>query len=127
MRQVINTKNAPAAIGSYSQAVQVGNTVYLSGQIPLDPVSMLLVEGNIKRQVDQVFDNIKHVVEAAGDSMDHVVKLTVYLTNIADVSAVNESIAQYFKEPYPARTTIQVSALPKNAAVEIEVVLVRGA
>lgn len=126
MRQIIFTEKAPAAIGSYSQAVQAGNTVYLSGQIPLDPSTMQLVEGDIRKQVDQVFENIKQVVEAAQGSMDNVVKLTVYLTNLADVSAVNEAIAHYFKQPYPARTTIQVSALPKGSAVEIEALMVRG-
>jgi reactive intermediate/imine deaminase len=125
MRQVINTKNAPAAIGSYSQAVEAGNTVYLSGQIPLDPASMLLVEGDIRRQVDQVFENIKQVVEAAKGNMNNIVKLTVYLTDISNVTAVNEAIADYFEKPYPARTTIQVSALPKGAGVEIEALMVR--
>ncbi len=125
MRQDINTKNAPAAIGSYSQAVVAGNTVYLSGQIPLDPVSMLLVEGDIRKQVDQVFENIKQVATAANGSMNDIVKLTVYLTDIANVTAVNESIAAYFAKPYPARTTIQVSALPKGAVVEIEALMVQ--
>jgi reactive intermediate/imine deaminase len=125
MRQVINTEKAPSAIGSYSQAVKAGNTVYFSGQIPLDPITMTLVQGDIRQQINQVFDNIKSVVEAAQGSMDEVVKLTVYLTDLSAVVSVNEAIAEYFKQPYPARTTIQVSALPKGAAVEIEAIMVR--
>ena len=125
MRQVIQTNKAPAAIGSYSQAVEAGKTVYLSGQIPLDPLSMQLVEGDIREQVNQVFRNIKAVVEAASGTLDQVVKLTVYLIDLSHVVAVNEAIADYFTQPYPARTTIQVSALPKNSTVEIEAVLVR--
>lgn len=125
MRQVINTEKAPAAIGSYSQAVQAGQTVYLSGQIPLDPISMTLVEG-LQRQVDQVFENIKRVAEAAQGSLNDIVKLTVYLTDLSTVVTVNEAIARYFQQPYPARTTIQVQALPKGAPVEIEAIMVRA-
>lgn len=125
MRKIINTEKAPSAIGSYSQAVVAGNTLYLSGQIPLDPHTMTLVDGDIQRHVDQVFENIKMVLEAANSSLDEVVKLTVYLTNLADVVTVNESIARYFKLPFPARTTIQVAALPKGAVVEIEAIAVR--
>ncbi len=120
LRKKIHTEQAPAAIGSYSQAIDAGHLIFLSGQIPLDPHSMALVEGNIERQVEQVFENMKNVLEAANSSLEHIVKLTVYLTNLADVAAVNESIARYFQQPYPARTTIQVSALPKGATVEIE-------
>ncbi len=125
MRKVIQTENAPAAIGSYSQAVEAGNTLYLAGQIPMNPKTMALVEGDMKKQVAQIFENMKHVLEAANSQLDDVVKLTVYLTNLSDVAAVNEGIATYFKPPYPARTTIQVSALPKNAVVEIEAIAVR--
>ncbi|MEO8963525.1 MAG: RidA family protein [Gammaproteobacteria bacterium] len=120
MRQNINTDKAPAAIGSYSQAIKVGNAVYLAGQIPLDPKTMALVEGDITQQVSRVFENMKAVVEAANGTLDDVVKLTVYLTDLADIVTVNEVIAHYFKQPYPARTSIQVSALPKGATVEIE-------
>lgn len=125
MRQAITSPTAPAAIGSYSQAVVVDNIIYLSGQIPLDPKTMLLVEGDIKQQVEQVFANIKQVVMAAGATMDDVVKLTVFLTDLTAITVVNEAINVYFNQPYPARTSIQVSALPKNAAVEIEAVLVK--
>jgi len=120
IRKQIHTEKAPAAIGSYSQAIEAGNVIFLSGQIPLDPSSMALVEGNIQRHVEQVFDNMKNVLEAAHSSLENVVKLTVYLTNLSDVAVVNEAIARYFQQPYPARTTIQVSALPKGATVEIE-------
>ncbi len=120
MRKIIHTEKAPSAIGSYSQAVESGNTIYLSGQIPLDPKTMSLVEGDIQRHIDQIFENMKNVLEAANSHLDEVVKLTVYLVNLADVTAVNEGIARYFKEPYPARTTVQVVALPKGASVEIE-------
>ena len=125
MRDVIQTNKAPAAIGSYSTAVRAGNTVYLSGQIPLDPITMTLIEGDIQQQVNQVFENIKNVVEAAGGTLDEVVKLTVYLVDLSAVTTVNEAIAKYFKQPYPARTSIQVSALPKGAAVEIEAIFVK--
>src|SRR5438445_4391367 len=118
MRNIINTEKAPNAIGSYSQAVEAGQMIYLSGQIPLDPSTMALVEGDASRQVAQIFENIKMVLLAANSNMDEVVKLTVYLTNLSDVTAVNEEIARYFKQPFPARTTIQVAALPKNATVE---------
>ncbi len=124
MRQVIETSAAPAAIGSYSPAIRVNQTVYLSGQIPLDPAAMSLVEGGIKEQVKQVFENIKAVVEAAGGNLNQITKLTVYLMNLADITIVNEAIAHYFTKPYPARTSIQVAGLPKNALVEIEAILV---
>lgn len=123
MRQVIETGKAPAAIGSYSQAVKVRNTVYLAGQIPLDPITMSLVEGDLKSQVSRVFENIKAIVKAAGGGMENIVKLTVYLTDLAGTNVVNEAITQHFKKPFPARTTIQVSALPKGASVEIEAVM----
>jgi len=125
MRKMITTEKAPSAIGNYSPAVAAGNTLYLSGQIPLDPNTMMLVEGDIQRHVDQVFENIKMVLEAANSNLDEVVKLTVYLTNLADIAAVNDGIARYFKSPFPARTTIQVAALPKASTVEIEAIAVR--
>lgn len=123
MREIIETTNAPAAIGNYSQAVVSGDTIYLSGQIPLDPVSMTLVEGDAKVQVKRIFENIKAVVTAAACRMDDIVKLTVYLVDLAMMPAVNEVIAEYFAKPYPARTSIQVSALPKGAVVEVDAVL----
>ena len=114
MRHAIQTDKAPAAIGSYSQAIEKGDTVFLAGQIPLDPATMLLVEGGIKAQVQQVFENIKAVVEAANGNMNHVTKLTVYLMNLNDISVVNDVIAEYFRAPYPARTSIQVAGLPQE-------------
>lgn len=125
MRKAITTEKAPAAIGSYSQAIEAGHTIYLAGQIPMDPKTMTLVEGDMEKQVSQIFENMKGVLEAAKSDLDDVVKLTVYLTNLPDVAAVNEGIAKYFNKPYPARTTIQVSALPKDAKVEIEGIAVR--
>lgn len=123
MRQVIETNKAPAAIGAYSQAVKVTNTVYLAGQIPLDPNTMALVEGDLKQQVSRVFENIKAITKAAGGGLENITKLTVYLTDLTGIAVVNEAITQYFKKPYPARTAIQVSGLPKGAAVEIEAVM----
>lgn len=124
MSQVVQTSKAPAAIGSYSQAMKVGQTVYLAGQIPLDANTMLLVEGGIENQVAKVFENISLVAEAAGGSVDDIVKLTVYLLDLSHITIVNQAIATRFKAPYPARTSIGVAALPKNAAVEIEAIMV---
>lgn len=124
MRQVIQTEKAPAAIGSYSQAIKVGHTVYLSGQIPLDPSTMALEEGDARAQISRIFENIKAVAKAAGGGIEHVVKLTVYLTDLSVTPVLNDAIVQNFKKPYPARTTVQVSALPKGAKVEIEAVMV---
>ncbi|HSW93433.1 MAG TPA: RidA family protein [Gammaproteobacteria bacterium] len=126
MRNIIHTEKAPAAIGSYSQGVFAGNLLFLSGQVPLDPQTMTLVEGDISRHVVQVFENIKNVLEAAHSTLDNVVKLTVYLTDLSDVHAVNEGIAHYFKQPFPARTTIQVAGLPKNARIEIEAIAIKN-
>jgi reactive intermediate/imine deaminase len=123
MRQVIKTTTAPAAIGAYSQAVKAGNTIYLSGQIGLDPATQQMVEGTAA-QVTQVFENMQAVAKASGGSLDDVVKLTVYLVKLADVPLVNEAITKYFKEPFPARTTIEVSALPKGGTVEVEAIIV---
>jgi len=125
-RQSIHTDAAPAAIGPYSQAVRSGQTVYLSGQIPLDPATGALVEGDIAAQAQRAFDNLKAVCEAAGGSLDGVVRLGLYLTDLGDFATVNAVMADYFSAPYPARSTIQVSALPKGAVVEVDAVLVLG-
>ncbi|MDR3476639.1 MAG: RidA family protein [Gammaproteobacteria bacterium] len=124
MKQMIETKKAPAAIGPYSQAIKINNTVYLSGQIPLDPTSMILVEGDIVIQIKQVLENLREVAVASGGSLDHIVKLSVFLLDLSHLSFVNEMMTQYFKAPFPARTSIQVSALPKNAAVEIDAIMI---
>lgn len=125
-RQSIHTDAAPAAIGPYSQAVRSGQTVYLSGQIPLDPATGALVEGDIATQARRAFDNLKAVCEAAGGSLDGVVRLGLYVTDLGDFATVNAVMAEYFSAPYPARSTIQVSALPKAAVVEVDAVLVLG-
>jgi reactive intermediate/imine deaminase len=122
-RKIINTDRAPKAIGTYSQAVACGKTVYLSGQIPLDPVSGDLVAGDIRVQITRVFDNLKAVAEAAGGGMKDVAKLNVFLIDLAHFPLVNEVMAMYFEEPYPARAAIGVAALPKGAAVEMDAVL----
>ena len=123
-KQPIHTTRAPAAIGTYSQAVRSGDTVYLSGQIPLDPNTMRLVDGGPREQITQVFENLGAVAEAAGGSLGSAVKLTVYLTNLADFPLVNEVMAEYFSEPYPARAAIGVAQLPRDAAVEVDAILV---
>lgn len=125
-RQIIHTDKAPAAIGTYSQAVRVGDVVYLSGQIPLVPASMELVGEDVESQIRQVFDNLAAVAEAAGGALADAVRLTVYLTDLANFPLVNEVMAEYFSEPYPARAAIGVAALPRNAAVEIDAILVLG-
>ena len=122
-RKILSTAGAPAAIGTYSQAVQVDNTVYLSGQIGLDPASMQLVEG-IDAQIVRVFDNLQAVAEAAGASLSGAVKVTIYLTDLGNFPKVNEIMARYFAEPYPARATVGVAALPRGALVEADAVLV---
>ncbi len=122
-KTVIKTDRAPAAIGPYSQAVRAGNTVYLSGQIPLDPDRGELVTGDIAVQIRQVFDNLTAVAEAAGGSLDDAVKLTIYLTDLGHFSTVNEIMAEYFSEPYPARAAVGVASLPRNAEVEAEAIL----
>lgn len=121
--RVIHTEQAPRAIGTYSQAIQVGHTVYLSGQIPLDPETMVLVSPEIIPQIHQVFKNIAAIVSAASAQMNQIVKLTVYLTDLSYFPQVNEVMAQYFQEPYPARVALGVSALPKGALVEIDAIL----
>ena len=122
--QVIQTDKAPAAIGSYSQAIKAGSVVYLSGQIPLDPNTMQLVDGGITAEVARVFENLKAVAEAAGGDLDHVVRITVYLLDLTHVPVVNEVMKTYFKKAFPARTTFGVAALPKEASVEIDAVMV---
>ena len=122
-RLPIATGQAPAAIGPYSQAVQSGRTVYLSGQIPLDPATGQLVEGDIAAQARRVFDNLRAVCEAAGGSLDDVVRVGIYLMDLEDFAAVNAVMAEAFTAPYPARSTIQVSGLPRGARVEVDAIL----
>jgi reactive intermediate/imine deaminase len=121
-RQIISAGDAPAAIGTYSQAVRVGDTVYLSGQIGLDPASMSMVEG-IDAQIVRVFENLKAVAAAAGLSLDAAVKVNIYLTDLANFAKVNETMAQYFKQPYPARAAVGVKELPRGALVEADAIL----
>ena len=122
-REIIRTDRAPEAIGTYSQAIKVGETVYLSGQIPLVPETMVLVDGDMESQIRRVFDNLMAVAEAAGGTLADVVKLNVFLTDLGHFSLVNEVMAEYFTEPYPARAAIGVAALPKGAAVEMDAVM----
>lgn len=123
-RTPIQTDRAPAAIGPYSQAVRAGQTLYCSGQIPLDPATGAVVDGGIEIQARRAFDNLKAVVEAAGGSLDQVVRLGLYLTDLGQFTAVNAVMAEYFQPPYPARSTIEVSALPKGVAFEVDAVVV---
>jgi reactive intermediate/imine deaminase len=122
-RETVHSDQAPKAIGPYSQAVRVGDTVYVSGQIPLDPSSGELVRDDIGAEVRRVFENLKAIAAAAGGSLDHVVKLTIFLTDMTQFAKVNEIMQQYFREPYPARVTVGVAALPRGARVEMECVL----
>ena len=124
-RQAIATPSAPGALGTYSQAIRAGDTVYLSGQIPLDPESMELVSG-IHEQIHQVFRNLRAVANAAGGDFSDMVKLNVYLTDLADFPIVNEVMGEYFDEPYPARAAVGVASLPKGAGVEVEGILVKS-
>jgi reactive intermediate/imine deaminase len=123
-REIIHTSNAPQAIGPYSQAVRAGNTLYLSGQTPLDPATGEIVAGDIATQARRVFDNLRAVLEAGGASFAAVVRVGIYLTDLRDFAAVNEVMKQYFAEPYPARSTIGVSSLPRGAAVEVDAIAV---
>jgi len=123
-RKIIHTDNAPAAIGTYSQAVQVAETVYLSGQIPLHPETMELIEGDISNRIHQVFTNIKAVCEAAGGSLQDIVKLNIYLTDLGNFATVNEIMAEFFQQPYPARAAVGVAQLPKGTDVEMDAVMV---
>ena len=125
-RTTISTPNAPSAIGTYSQAVNVNGTVYLSGQIALDPETMELVEGT-REQIDRVFQNLRAVAEAAGGDLGQIVKLNVYLTDLGDFPVVNEVMSGYFNEPYPARAAVGVAALPKGTKVEVEGIMVLDA
>jgi len=122
----ISTPDAPAAIGTYSQAVRAGDTVYLSGQIPLDPKTMKMVEGDFEAQARRVFDNLRAVCRAAGGDFDRVVRVTVYLTDLANFAKVNEVMSQHFKEPYPARAAIGVASLPRGSLVEVDAVMHLG-
>ena len=124
MRRIISTDQAPAAIGTYSQAVQAGNTVYISGQIPLDPVTGAMVEGDFEAQARQVFSNLSAVAEAAGATLQAAVKLTIFLTDLGEFAAVNRVMSEFFSEPYPARAAVEVSALPTGAQVEADALLV---
>lgn len=123
-RQIIQTADAPAAIGTYSQAVRCGNTVYLSGQIPLDPATGQLVDGPIEVHIRRVFDNLQALARAAGGELAQVAKLNVFLTNLGNFGAVNAVMADYFRQPYPARAAIGVAALPRGAEVEMDAILV---
>jgi reactive intermediate/imine deaminase len=126
MREIISTDGAPAAIGTYSQAVRVGDTVYLSGQIPLDPATMTLVTDSPEAMISRVFDNLAAVAAAAGGSLQDVVKLNIFLTDLGWFGQVNEIMAQYFTAPYPARAAVGVASLPKGALVEMEAIMVLG-
>lgn len=122
-KQIISTANAPAAIGVYSQAARVGNTIWVSGQIPLDPATKELVSGDMESQVRQVFRNLQAIVEAAGVRLDDVVKATVYLIDLSHFALVNKIMAEFFREPYPARAAVGVAALPRGAQIEVECVV----
>ena len=124
-KTIINTEHAPAAIGTYSQAVRAGNTVYMSGQIPLNPITMEMVEG-FEQQTVQVFENLKAVAEAAGGSLSDIVKLNIFLTDLGNFAALNEVMGRYFSAPYPARAAVGVASLPRNSCVEMDAVLYLG-
>jgi reactive intermediate/imine deaminase len=124
-KKIISTADAPAAIGTYSQAVEVGNTLWVSGQIPLDPATKELVPGGIDAQIHQVFKNLRAIVTAAGASFDDVVKATVFLTDLSHFALVNKIMAEYFREPYPARAALGVASLPRGAQVEVECIVAR--
>ncbi len=123
-KETIQTDQAPEAIGTYSQAVRAGNTVYISGQIPLIPSTMEMVEGGIEAQISRVFENLQAVAQAAGGNLSDVVKLTVYLTDLGHFPSVNQVMADYFSQPYPARAAVEVSALPKGSEVEMDAIMV---
>lgn len=125
-KQIIHTENAPQAIGTYSQAVKVGDTVYLSGQIPLVSESMEILDGDISAHIRQVFDNLTAVANAAGGDLSDIVKLNVFLTDLSNFPIVNEIMGEYFSEPYPARAAVGVAALPKGVGVEMDAVMVIG-
>jgi len=122
-KKALHTDNAPAAIGTYSQAIQTNGLVFMSGQIPLDPTTMELVDGDFEARARQVFENLRAVAEAAGSDLNHIVKLTIYLTDLGNFAAVNAVMTEYFDEPYPARAALGVASLPKGTDVEAEAVL----
>ena len=122
-KQIISTSDAPAAIGPYSQAVRVGNTIWVSGQIPLDPLTKELVPGDMEAQINQVFENLRAIITAAGATFDDVVKANVYLTDLSHFALVNKVMARHFREPYPARAAVGVAALPRGAQVEVECIV----
>ena len=122
-REIITTDNAPQAIGTYSQAVKVGKTVYMSGQIPLDPASMEVIEGDMRVQVTRVFDNLQAVAKAAGGSFGNIAKLNIFLTDLSHFPLVNEIMAEYFTQPYPARAAVGVASLPKGVGVEMDAIM----
>ena len=122
-KQPVHTKAAPAAIGTYSQAVRAGNLLWVSGQIPLDPATGQLIDGDIESQIRRVLDNMKAIVEAASASLDHVVKVSVFLTDLDNFAKVNQCMSEYFREPYPARAAVGVAALPRGAQVEMECIV----
>ena len=122
-KQEINTPNAPAAIGPYSQAIRAGSLLFCSGQIPLDPITMKIVSDDVGEQAHQVFLNLSALAEAAGSSLDAAVKLTIFLTSLDNFAVVNDIMSKYFSQPFPARATVEVSALPKGSQVEVEAVL----
>jgi reactive intermediate/imine deaminase len=124
MKKQIQTDNAPAAIGTYSQAIQAGNTVYISGQIPLNPKTMKMVVSDFHAQVKQAFDNLKAVAIAAGGDLSQIVKLTIYLQDMNQFAIVNEIMATYFEKPYPARAVVEISRLPKDADIEMDAIMV---
>ncbi len=125
-REIIATDQAPQAIGTYSQAVKVNSTVYLSGQIPLVPETMEVVEGDMRKQISQVFDNLQAVAKAAGGSLDKLAKVNIFLTDLSHFPLVNEVMAEYFSEPYPARAAVGVASLPKAVAVEMDAIMELG-
>jgi len=122
-KQIVSTPHAPAAIGPYSQAVRVGNTLWVSGQIPLDPATMQIVVGGIEAEVRRAFDNLRAIVVASGATLDDVVKVTVFLIDLANFGLVNQVMAEYFGEPYPARAALGVASLPRGAQVEVECIV----
>ena len=125
-RRIIHTEHAPAAIGTYSQAVRAGDTVYISGQIPLDPATQSLVTGDFETQVRRVFANLKAIASAAGGSLDDALRVTIYLTELGNFPVVNKVMAEFCREPYPSRATVGVASLPRGAAVEIDCILAAG-
>jgi reactive intermediate/imine deaminase len=122
-KQIISTPNAPGAIGTYSQAVRVGDTIWVSGQIPLDPVTKELVAGDISAQARRVFQNLRAIVHASDASLDDVVKVTIFLTDLGHFATINTIMAEYFREPYPARAAVGVASLPRGAAIEVECIV----